>query len=225
MKERVRVIGKAKSQALIGFHNFTGADWGGKFVGKTKDSWTKAFMKLSNDNSVLKCFKQLGEGPIECVLEDGKLPHDFSLIEEFVCEVYSSNGPLTLPELRWELFRSRNLEGELLPPTRASLLPHIIRVNYVSMRDKSYTRICPILPPIEENGWTMEGNMYIPMRCLNFPAPKAVIELTKCGCKVACAGNCGCSRNNLPCTPLCKCSTVGCTNSHGAASAGNEDSL
>ena len=42
VKERVRVIGKTKCQALIGFHNFTGADWGGKFVGKTKRELDKS---------------------------------------------------------------------------------------------------------------------------------------------------------------------------------------
>ena len=29
---RVQVIGRHKCQGLIGLHNFTGADWGGKFV-------------------------------------------------------------------------------------------------------------------------------------------------------------------------------------------------
>ena len=32
--ERVCVVGPLNSKALIGFHNFSGADWGGKFVGK-----------------------------------------------------------------------------------------------------------------------------------------------------------------------------------------------
>ena len=44
VQERVRVLGKPRCRALVGFHNFTGADWGGKFVGKTKESWTKLFM-------------------------------------------------------------------------------------------------------------------------------------------------------------------------------------
>ena len=39
IRERVSVIGREKCQGLIGFHNFTGADWGGKFVGISKKSW------------------------------------------------------------------------------------------------------------------------------------------------------------------------------------------
>ena len=34
--ERVSVIGREKCQGLIDFHNFTGADWGGKFVGSPR---------------------------------------------------------------------------------------------------------------------------------------------------------------------------------------------
>ena len=96
----------------------------------------------------------------------------------------------------------------MLPPTLPSLYPHIRRANYMSMRDKSYTPTRPSLPPIEENGWSNESGVYIPTRCLALPAPKAVIELTKCSCKMACTKNCGCHRNNLPCTPLCKCFTT-----------------
>ena len=33
---RVNAIGQAKSKGLIDLHHFTGADWGGKFVGVSK---------------------------------------------------------------------------------------------------------------------------------------------------------------------------------------------
>ena len=35
--ERVKVLGSEKSRALIGFHSFTGADWGGVFVVITEE--------------------------------------------------------------------------------------------------------------------------------------------------------------------------------------------
>ena len=72
----------------------------------------------------------------------------------------------------------------MLPPTQAALLPHIIRANYVTMRDKSYLTDCPELLPIEENGWNLlESGCYIPVKCLALPAPKAALKLIKCGCK------------------------------------------
>jgi hypothetical protein len=36
--EHVSTIWRGKCQGLIGVYNFTGADWGGKFVGKSKKS-------------------------------------------------------------------------------------------------------------------------------------------------------------------------------------------
>jgi hypothetical protein len=197
INERVQVLRQAKCQALIGFHNFTGADWGGKFVGKTKESWTKAFMKLKHDDPVLQCFKKLGEGSIKCGLENGKLPQEFTPLEEFVCKVYNPSRPLSLPELRWELFRSRNLEGEMLPPTRASLLPHIIRVNFVSMIGKSYTSACPNIPQIEENGWTIEDNMYVPTKCLICLHPKLSLNLPSVAARYHAQGTAGAPRTTF----------------------------
>ena len=210
--ERVQVIGRHKCQGLIGFHNFSGADWGGKFVGISKKTWVDAYMKLQRDDPIINCFRELGDGPIPTQLVNDELPQQVKELEHFVCRVYCSTGPIALPALRWELFRSKNLEGEMLPPTRSALLPHILRANYIAMRDKSYLVNCPVLPPIEQNGWIAEEGNYNPVHCLTFPAPRAVIELTKCGCKAGCKGRCTCHRNNLPCTPLCKCSTGDCGN-------------
>ncbi|CAB3980183.1 Hypothetical predicted protein [Paramuricea clavata] len=206
--ERVQVIGSHKCQGLIGLHNFSGADWGGKFVGITKKTWVGAYMELDKDDPSINCFWELGEGPIPTELVDNELPAQVKDLEQFVCRVYCSKGPKTLPALRWTLFRSKYLEGEMLPPTRAALLPHIVR----AMCDKSYPLNCPSLPPIEENGWSLDEGVYVPVRCLTPPAPQAVIELTKCSCKTECKGRCSCFKNGLPCTPLCKCYVGNCTN-------------
>ena len=211
--ERVRVIGNHKCQGLIGLHNFSGADWGGGgFVGITKKRWVSSYMKLDEDDPVINCFRKLGEGPVPMELVNGVLPPQVKGLERFVCHVYCSTGPTTLPALRWELFRSKNLEGEMLPPTRAALIPHITRANYIAMRDKSYNTKCPALPPVEQNGWEVKEGVYVPVRCLALPAPRAVIELTKCLCKSGCKGRCSCFKNGLPCTPLCKCHWSDCAN-------------
>ena len=173
-----------------------------------------AFMKRPDDSPVLKVFSCLGEMDIPSELDEDKLPADVAALEEFVCNVYSENGPKTLSELRWELFRAKNSEGEMLSPTLGALLPHTIRANFISRRDKSYTAVRPLLPPIEENGWNLQDGVYTPIMCTLLPAPKAVIELTKCGCKkTACIGNCNCFKNTLPCTPMCKCNVEMCQNS------------
>ena len=155
--ERVRAIGSHKVKGFIRIHNFSGSDWGGKFVGITKQKWIKAYMELSDeDNDVIYTFQQLGN--ISLLVEDfveNKLPAIVAPLEKFVCSVYAPKGcPIrSIPELRWELFRSKNLEGEKLPPTIATLYPHIMRSNYVTKRDKSYTTPHPELPKLTISGW------------------------------------------------------------------------
>ena len=210
--ERVHAIGILKSQGLIGLHNFTGADWGGKFVGISKKTWVDAYMKLDENDPIITCFRQLGDGIIPSELVDDDLPPQVKDLEKFVCQVYSSTGEIDLPTLRWEMFQSKNMEGEMLPPTRTALLPHITRANYIAMRDKSYMTRSPDLPSIEQSGWRLEKGVYSPVQNLALPAPRAVIELTKCGCKKGCTSKCSCRKNGVPCTPLCKCYGKCCTN-------------
>lgn len=213
--ERVRSIGRPHCQGLIGIHNFSGADWGGKFVGVTKKRWITEYFKLSPTDPIVDAFQRLGDDPLSSTeLINGELPKDMQPLEHFVCHVYSANGPQTLPKLRWELFRSKNMESEMLPPTRATLLPHIQRTNFVCTVNKAYITTHPVLPRLEDCGWVLDDGAIFPVRCLELPAPKAVLELIKCGCRSsACARNCSCANNNLPCTPLCKCHDQGCQNS------------
>ena len=63
VKSRVQVIGEQISRALIGLHNFTGADWGGKFVGISKKTWVDAYKSLE-DNSPITQSRNLGEGAL-----------------------------------------------------------------------------------------------------------------------------------------------------------------
>ena len=130
----------------------------------------------------------------------------------------------TLKELRWELFRTKNMEGEILPPTRGTFIPHLRRVCYTSRRDKSYRVPNPDLPPIDGNGWTVSDGLYVPERCTLPAAPTAVLELVKCSCKGICDPEknlCSCVRNKLSCTALCKCSD--CHNCSDYKLHGDED--
>ena len=197
---------------FICLHNFSGADWGGKFIGVSKKTWVDSYLSLDDNDKILDYFASFGVHDIsQLQMNDTTLSAQFVHLERFVCMTYSPNGATTLASLRWKLLQSRNLEGELLPPTVATLFPHIKRANYISTRDKSYISAIPNLPKLEDNGWKAkeDGTSYEPVHCLLPPAPTAVVELVKCGCKKTCTGNCSCSRNNLLCTALCKCFSWG----------------
>lgn len=212
--DRVNAIGQMKARGLIGLHHFSGADWGGKWVGISKKTWINAYLALPNDDPAIQAFIHLGSlNSAELLYNEDQLPHHAQSLEKFVCSVYDKKGPQDLPSLRWQLFRTRSLEGEKLPPSRATFMPHLMRANFTAMRDKAYTTAKPVLPPLENNGWKVDDGNISPILCLQLPAPAAVLELVKCGCKKrACAHLCSCAKNNLVCTALCKCFASGCTN-------------
>ena len=51
VQELMAAIGSEKARGLIGLHNFSGADWVGKFVGISKTNWTKSYLSLDADES------------------------------------------------------------------------------------------------------------------------------------------------------------------------------
>ena len=113
------MIGTRKCQGFIGLHNFSGADWGGSFVGIIKKTWANAYVVLDEDDPAIYCFQNLGTALIHTQLIHGELLQPIENLDSFVCRFFCKSGPRNLPELRWEMFRSRNLKGEGLLPTRA----------------------------------------------------------------------------------------------------------
>ncbi|KAI0232085.1 Plexin-A4 [Lamellibrachia satsuma] len=53
---RVRVIGRHKCQALIGLHNFSGTDWGGKFLDTSTSNGLHRFNQLIGNKTFLLLF-------------------------------------------------------------------------------------------------------------------------------------------------------------------------
>ena len=198
-------LGPKRASALLGFHALTGSDISGKFAGRTKDSCFKAF--LSCDDEILDALAMLGS--------DNDLPTDACFqLERFVCILYRSKIYTKVNELRWFLYSNRAAEGENLPPTSGSLDLHIRRAHYVSMIWRKATENHPCLPGPAEFGWTFDedSSHFSPVRCLNPPAPEAVLHLIKCGCKRGCEGRCSCRKNNIPCTEVCGCWLFSCNN-------------
>lgn len=124
-------------------------------------------------------------------------------LEHFVCLLYKSKSHTKVHELRWFLYSNRAAEGENLPPTTGSLKLNIQQAHFIAMIWKRAVKSHPLLPLPSEYGWER--------RCLNPPAPEAVMNLVKCGCKKGCA-RCSCCSNNIACTELCGCVGYLCNN-------------
>ena len=212
IRDRVRCVGIRKSQALLGFHIFTGEDHGNKYVGITKQTWCKRFFNLPDDSPIIDAFIRLGTlSTEECSIMNAVL----NPIAQFMCMAYDLEGPHSIPELRWKLWSKKNKEAENLPPTVATFIPLIQRTNLVVRVLKVYNNPNPVLPPVTECGWICdpETNTTSPVHCLLPPAPDDVLEFVKCGCATTCSKNiCSCFKGGVPCTPLCKCNDDECLN-------------
>ena len=103
------------------------------FVGITKKTWADAYMAHAEDDPAIDCFQNLDTALIPTHLTHWELPPQIENLESFVFHVYCKSGLPNLPELRWEMFRSRNLEGESLPPTQATIRTHIMRAKLHSI--------------------------------------------------------------------------------------------
>ena len=58
-----------------------------------------------------------------------------------------------------------------------------------------------------EYGWREENDELLPVPSKEKPAPDAILQLVKCGCKKSsCMSSlCSCVQNNLVCTEMCFC--------------------
>ena len=128
-------------------------------------------------------------------------------LEAFLCHVYDKSCIVdSVGELRWELYRTKALEGENLPPTKGALTQHIRRAWLAALIGKSYTSPCPDVPRPEDHGWYRDDSHKLkPVTSLILPVPESILELVKCVCKGKCVNKqCSCKKNDLPCSPMCK---------------------
>lgn len=119
LKHITATLGPVITEAILGFHAFTGTDITGKFFRKSKEMCFRIFLGLNEDDSVLKSFSLLGseETPYD------EMNRDF---ERFVCMLYKSTIT-SVKELRWKLYSIKVQQGENLPPTLNALEQHNLR--------------------------------------------------------------------------------------------------
>jgi len=111
-------------------------------------------------------------------------------VSSSVCVLYRSQIHTKVNELRWLFYSNRAAERENLPSTSGSR----------GLAYSSHT--------LHSHG----SSHFSPVRCLNAPAPEAVLYLIKCRCKSGCERRCSCHINNIPCTEVCGCWVFTCNN-------------
>ena len=107
-----------------------------------------------------------------------------------------------MADARWWLFKRKQAQAENMPPTRAALLPAISRIHYQAVIWYNDIVANPEIPTPQDFGWTLVDGVFKEVMTTLPPAPEAITELIKCGCKVTrCSRNqCKCKKNGLFCT-------------------------
>lgn len=212
-------IGEELVNALPGFHAFTGCDQTGTICGKGKVSCWNTLKK--SERPILDAFSSLGSSQV--ISDD-----TYQMLERYTCQLYMSSTQLSsVQEVRWLLFSKKQYTDEQLPPTQAALHQMIKRANYVALVWKACDTPQPNFPAPTLHGWRQDGDRLQPVPTTLPPAPKAVLQLIKCGCKGKCITmSCSCCKHSLKCTDMCASCQPNCENrnSDNSSSTVNEDS-
>ena len=164
IEESYRRLGPKRTEALIGWYAFKGTDNTGLFAGKGVLSHFNAFMQA--DEEILKAFTAFGLTQ--------ELYQHVSLIKWGGICVYSTRPQtsvrIVLENLGGHYLHKKGKEGQQLPPTRATLVPHTSRAYSMALLWKLSKAPCPKIPSPTDYCWeTIEGQLK-PVFCVNAPA-------------------------------------------------------
>ena len=139
------VIGNGCALSMPVLHCFTGNDYTSAFHSMGK---AKGFRLLKESELYQETFSKLGDS----FTLDASL---FSVIERFVCEMYSIRSCLTMDDARYVKFCSSKTaipEPQRLPPTSDALPCHCKRVSYVTAIIKRSLQLKPVIPSPDGHG-------------------------------------------------------------------------
>ena len=133
------------------------------------------------------------------------------MLASFVCDTYCQKGIdiNSIPALPWYLFCKHMAKSNKFPPTSGVLKQHILHVHIqASVWGQDSIAQQYLLDPLH-NGFCKDANGDLVRHTADdLLAPKAIIEMVNCHCKVNCLSQrCSCRSHNLPCTELCLCRT------------------
>ena len=172
IKDRAAALGEAKMSVFLGFHAMSGTDWDGKVATISKKAWVKSFLELDDNDEILDALSSLGAA------QERPVPRVCERLEKFTCMVYApKSSKRKLAELSWELFRLEGRDGEKLPSTLSSFLPHLWRANYIAVVWKSSQHHVSELPSPSLHGWEIEDDKNVLIKCLKAVTPEAMLAL------------------------------------------------
>ena len=196
--EIARKIGQQKAKALPLFHAITGCDTVYFFGGKgKKTAW-----------DVWNVYPALTDVLCRLMLIPEKVEDNcMAVIERFVVLLYDRTSAIVeVNQARKDLFSKKARSLENIPPTRAALEQHTMRVVFQGAYIWGQVLLTqPVIPSPSAWGWEKDGTSWKPKWTTLPQAKDTCYELIHCGCKKGCRGRCKCFKANLDCTGLCNC--------------------
>ncbi len=171
-------LGRTLCEALPGLHAFTGCDYSPAFKGKGK---VRPLSVMEKSEEFTGAFGRLGA---EKVVEQ---THD--RIESFVCTLYGQNVD-SVNVTRHRMFLAKyqpnnsdlplngikGMEASSMPPCYSALHQQIQRANYIATMWKNADKPVMTLDKPEENGWTLEDEVYRPLWYSCEAVPSVLID-------------------------------------------------
>lgn len=155
-------LGPNLCTSLPGFHALTGCDYNPSFFKKGK---IRPYQILKKNQRYQQALTDLGAAHIT-----GLRDEIFHILEEFICEIYKCKNISNINTARFQKFCQiykavnkdepfiktlRNGDPSMLPPSKAEVLQHLLRTQYItSIWRNAYLRFPTSLSP-ERNGWTL----------------------------------------------------------------------
>lgn len=134
IKPVVKELRPTKRAALPAFH----AGNTESFVGQRKLTWWKVFERASDN--ICQSLLSLS------VTDDGPPAEVFESFEALICQLYLPNTSITkVYDLRWWLFKKKQVQSEKLPPSPDALREGILRAHYQMLiwnKDTVLTQHC-----------------------------------------------------------------------------------
>ncbi|CAH2015292.1 unnamed protein product [Acanthoscelides obtectus] len=183
VNELYRILGDSLSKALPCFHAITGCDYTPAFIRKGK---VRPFKILEQSKEYQSAF-----GNITTDNED-LLDSTFVILEKFVCQMYGVKNSSDVNSVRFHLFSNtfqskksdenfekkfRNFDSSSLPPCKAELQQHLLRVRYVTkLWRNAHLKHPTSLSPVA-SGWTIKDNKYDFVWFLGEQLPSSIADI------------------------------------------------
>lgn len=132
-------LGRTICDALPGFHSFTGCDSTSAFAQRGKKQAFKLLCSTANSTAQM-AFSNLGSDFQQLSMETT------GALEKFVCQMYKAQNCSSVNDARYQLFCTKILQSNQLPPCHDAFLKHCCRANYQAAIWRRCLTPCPEVP-------------------------------------------------------------------------------